>query len=185
MKRIKAYPVAVALSMVFLVLYVVCVGLHSLLPDVHPPMYRVLELTLIGFHWFTPLGFLLGAIEVMLGGFYVAYLFVALFNLFSCRFGSGGGAMKPLEFRPFALSVVSFGVITYLVCILFDLVVPSWSMQTAWQLLLPGFERLAWGDFFIGLFWVIVYGAYASGVFVPVYNFFVRSRTARLGSEER
>lgn len=174
MKRIQPYPVAVALSLIFFILYAVCIGLHLLFPDTHPPMYHLWNTILVGFTWITPLSFLLGSLDVLFGGFYVAYLLIPLYNYFNRRFPAqeGEDAMKPLRFKPVAFAVTSFGVITYVICILFDLIFPQWTMVRVWESLLPGFTGLDWGSFLIGLIGMAVYGFYTAAVFVPIYNFF-------------
>ncbi len=176
MKRIQPYPVALALSFVFLIFYVVCIVLHSILPANHWEMYRIWEMVMPGFTWLTSLSFVLGILEMFLGGFYVAYILIPLYNLFNKQLFNkkGNYAMNRLRFQPVALAVTSFGLITYVLCILFDLVFTQWAMYRFWEILLPGFTWISWGSFFIGLIGVIVYGVYAAAVFVPIYNYFQR-----------
>lgn len=175
MKRLQPYPVAIALNFVFLVLYLVCVGLHYVLPESTAwQMMRLWEMILYDFTWISMRSFVIGLLEVFLGGFYVAYTLIPLYNYFDQRFNSneGGQVMRPLRFKPIALGVTSFGLITYILCIIFDLIFPNWAMNELWEILLPGFTGVNWSSFFIGLIGIIGYGLYISGVFVPIYNFF-------------
>ncbi len=80
--------------------------------------------------------------------------------------------MKPLRFKPIALTVTAFGAITYILCVLFDLIFPQWATYQIWEILLPGFIWISWSSFFIGLVGIIGYGIYIAAVFVPIYNFF-------------
>lgn len=174
MNRIQPYPVAVALSFIFLILYAVCVLLHYLLPEVSWPMYRIWEMTLPGFTWLTTTSLLLGILEMFIAAFYVAYTVIPVYNYCDQRFSQEEGekTMKALRLKPVAAAVVTFGVITYILCVIFDFIFPRWAMYQLWEILLPGFTWISWGSFFIGLIGVIVYGIYIAAVFVPVYNYF-------------
>ncbi len=70
-----------------------------------------------------------------------------------------------------------FLLITYLVCMAFDLLFPQHAMYEAWQELLPGFEWLTWKGFFIGLIESYLYGWYIAIVWVLLYNFFAKQST--------
>lgn len=77
------------------------------------------------------------------------------------------------------ISVVAIGqasslflLISYVLCVGFDLLFPQHAMYTAWQALLPGFEWISWKSFFIGLIEVWAYGWYFALVWVPIYNYF-------------
>ena len=65
-----------------------------------------------------------------------------------------------------------FIVITYVLCVLFDLWLPAQAMHPVWMPLLPGFTWLTWPSFFLGLIEVFAYGWYVALVFGPLYNFF-------------
>ncbi len=65
-----------------------------------------------------------------------------------------------------------FLVISYSLCVAFDLVFPEHAMYEAWQKLLPGFEWLSWKGFIIGLVEAYGYGWYFALIWVPLYNFF-------------
>jgi hypothetical protein len=43
-------------------------------------------------------------------------------------------------------------------------------MHTAWQRLLPGFEWISWGSFFLGLVESYAWGWYVTLIWVPLYN---------------
>ncbi len=175
MQRLQPYPVAIALSFVFLVLYLACVALHYFLPASSTwQMSRLWEMVLFGFTWLTTTSLFLGLLEVVIAGFYVAYTLVPFYNFFDRRFTTreGGQVMRPLRFKPIALALTSFALITYVLCFAFDLVFPQWAMTEIWRILLPGFTGLNASSFFIGLVGVAGYGLYVSAVFVPIYNFF-------------
>lgn len=65
-----------------------------------------------------------------------------------------------------------FLVITFALCVGFDLLFPAHAMYEAWQKLLPGFDWLSWRSFFLGLIESYGYGWYLALVWVPLYNFF-------------
>lgn len=68
-------------------------------------------------------------------------------------------------------------VISYVLCVGFDLLFPEHAMFEAWRKLLPGFEWLTWKGFFIGLVESYGYGWYFALVWVPIYNFFANRTT--------
>ena len=86
----------------------------------------------------------------------------------------------PLEARsipriPVLASGMSLGVflvVTYVLCVLFDLWFPTQAMHPVWAPLLPGFTWLTWPSFFLGLVEAFAYGWWVALVFGPVYNFF-------------
>lgn len=80
--------------------------------------------------------------------------------------------MNRLSLKNSGLALMSFFVISYILCILFDLVFEQWAMYQFWEIVLPGFKWLSWGTFFIGLIDVIAYAWYTALVFVPLYNYF-------------
>lgn len=68
-----------------------------------------------------------------------------------------------------------WGAFTFLVCVLYGLIVPeSLHMKAALEQLLPGFKWLTWLGFLLGLAESFLYGVYAGIVFVPIYNFLQR-----------
>ena len=75
------------------------------------------------------------------------------------------------------ISLMAFGhatslllAITFIVCVVFDLIFPEHAMYRAWQDLLPGFEWISWSSFFIGLTESYAYGWYFTLIWVPIYN---------------
>ena len=66
----------------------------------------------------------------------------------------------------------SFFVLTFILCVLFDLWFPELAMYPIWAPLLPGFTWLSWSSFLLGLAEVFAYGWYIALVFGPIYNFF-------------
>lgn len=81
-------------------------------------------------------------------------------------------AARRLKVGALGMSLATFFVITYLLCILFGFVLPTASMHQLLPLLLPGFVWLTWLGFLIGLAWAFAYGWYVALVFAPLYNFF-------------
>lgn len=174
MNRIQPYPVALALSFIFSILFLVCIVMHVFISTTAWPMAQTWEWILIGFSWITPFSVVLGLLEIILGSFYLAYIVVPLYNFFIQKTNSqeGGNTMNAFRFKPVALALISFGLITYILCIVFDLVFPQWAMYKLWEILLPGFTWISWGSFFIGALGIIVYGLYIAAVFVPIYDYF-------------
>ncbi len=63
-------------------------------------------------------------------------------------------------------------VISYTLCVVFDLIFPEYSMYQTWGKLLPGFTGLNWQSFFIGLIESYAYGWYFALIWVPLHNVF-------------
>lgn len=66
--------------------------------------------------------------------------------------------------------------ISYTLCVIFDLLFPEHAMYRAWQDLLPGFEWISWGSFFLGLIESYAYGWFFMVIWVPIYNFLVQRK---------
>ena len=66
-----------------------------------------------------------------------------------------------------------FLVITFALCVAFDLVFPGHAMYQAWRKLLPGFEWISWKSFLLGAVESYGYGWYFALIWVPLYNFFL------------
>jgi len=81
--------------------------------------------------------------------------------------------MKGLSLTAVGHATSLFFVITFALCVAFDLVFPDHAMYQAWQKLLPGFEWLSWKSFFLGLIEAYGYGWYVALVWVPLYNVLV------------
>jgi len=61
---------------------------------------------------------------------------------------------------------------TFTLCVLFDVTFPQYAMYSSWQALLPGFDRISWSSFLIGLLESYGYGWYIALIWVPLYNVF-------------
>ncbi len=70
------------------------------------------------------------------------------------------------------LSLGLFLVITYILCVGFDLLFPGQAMHQTWLPLLPGFTWLTWPSFLLGLVESFAYGWYVALIFGPLFNFF-------------
>jgi hypothetical protein len=82
--------------------------------------------------------------------------------------------MKPLSFKVVASTLSLLGVVTFTICIVWDLAVPQFTMVAIWKVLLPGFQGITWGSYFLGLTEIILYALYTALIFVPSYNYFQR-----------
>jgi hypothetical protein len=83
--------------------------------------------------------------------------------------------MHPLNWKAVTWALGLFAAVTFVVCVLYGLVVPkAFHMVQLLELALPGFTWLSLGSFVIGLVESFLYGAYAGLVFVPIYNFVIR-----------
>jgi hypothetical protein len=72
----------------------------------------------------------------------------------------------------FGLSLGIFLLITYVLCVGFDLLFPGQAMYQTWLRLLPGFTWLTWPSFLLGLVESFAYGWYVALIFCPLFNFF-------------
>lgn len=79
-----------------------------------------------------------------------------------------------LDVLVLGLSLSSFFVITYGLCIALGLIAPSWALHEPWLQFFPGFEWLTLRGFLIGLVESIVYGWYVALVFGALFNWFAR-----------
>ncbi len=70
------------------------------------------------------------------------------------------------------MSLGLFLAVSFVICVLFDLVFPGYAMNPVWAPLFPGFTWLSWPSFFIGLVESFAYGWYVAVIFVPLYKFF-------------
>ncbi len=83
--------------------------------------------------------------------------------------------MQRLNWKPVTWSLGLFGAVTFVLCVLYGLVVPAALHMTQFlEITLPGFRWLSLGSFLLGLVESFLYGAYAGLVFVPIYNFVAR-----------
>lgn len=78
-----------------------------------------------------------------------------------------------LNIRVVSWSVGLFLSFSYILCVLYGLVVPEklHGMVEFLEMILPAFKWLTFGGFLLGLIESFLYGAYVGIVFVPIYNF--------------
>ena len=89
--------------------------------------------------------------------------------------------MSRLNIKVVTWSLAVFTEVSYLVCVLYGLIVPaSIHLAQFLEIVLPGFRWLTGHGFLIGVAESFLYGAYAGLVFTPIYNFFAR-RSGYLG----
>jgi hypothetical protein len=83
-QRLRLVPVGMSVGLLFAISYVLCVvfGLIWWDAGLHQPWLQFLP----GFTWLSPGTFLLGLVESFAYGWYVALVFVPLFNFFNARF---------------------------------------------------------------------------------------------------
>lgn len=80
-----------------------------------------------------------------------------------------------LPWKVVALALGTFLAISYVLCIVYGLLVPpERHMHPVWAPLLPGFEWLSWGSFFLGLVEAFFYGVYIAALYCPLHNGFAR-----------
>ncbi len=72
------------------------------------------------------------------------------------------------------LSLGVFFAITFVLCVVFDLVFPGQAMYQTWLRLLPGFTWLSWPSFLLGFVESFAYGWYVALIFGPLFNLFAR-----------
>ena len=77
---------------------------------------------------------------------------------------------RSLSFSAVGHATSLFLAISFVSCVAGDLVMPAHEMHSAWQRLLPGFQWISWGSFFLGLVESYGYGWYATLIWVPIYN---------------
>ena len=80
--------------------------------------------------------------------------------------------MGKLDWRVVGLATGSFLVVSYILCVAYDLAFDQ-RMYEAWLKLLPGFTWLTWPSFLLGLVETFLYGIYIGLVFAPLYNVLV------------
>ena len=81
-----------------------------------------------------------------------------------------------LNIRVVSWSLGIFFVISYMLCVLYGLIVPErlHGMSGFLEAVLPAFKWLTFGGFVLGLVESFLYGVYIGIVFVPIYNFINR-----------
>ncbi len=82
----------------------------------------------------------------------------------------------PLNIRVVSWSLGIFMAISFILCVLYGLIVPEslHGMSVFLEEMLPAFKWLTFGGFLLGLVESFLYGVYTGIVFVPVYNFINR-----------
>lgn len=83
-RTIPIFAVGMSLSLFFAVSYVLCVLGYFLFPQL-PIDHAALSIFLPGFKLLTWASFILGLVESLLYGWYVALIFVPLYNVFVSR----------------------------------------------------------------------------------------------------
>lgn len=83
-----------------------------------------------------------------------------------------GRADSRIPVTALGMSLGAFLALTFVLCVLFDLLFPVYAMNPAWAPLLPGFIWISGPSFFLGLIETYAYGWYVALVFGPIYNFF-------------
>lgn len=84
------------------------------------------------------------------------------------RSGTPGAARMPIIPLGWALSL--FLMLTFVVCVVFDLIFPGYAMYESWAGLLPGFVWLTPLGFAIGLIESFLYGWYVALTFGGLFN---------------
>jgi len=70
-----------------------------------------------------------------------------------------------------------FLAISFTICVIWDLLVPTYAMHESWHNLLPGFEWLSWQSFALGLAESYAYGWFIALIWVPLFTLFSPSTT--------
>ena len=84
---------------------------------------------------------------------------------------AGTGVLR-LPIVALGLSLGFFFLITFAVCVGYDLLFPAQAMYQSWLRLLPGFTWLSWQSFGLGLVETFLYGWYVALIFAPLFNLF-------------
>lgn len=83
-----------------------------------------------------------------------------------------------LNLKVVTWSLALFGAVSFVVCILYGLIVPEPLHMTAFlEAVLPGFKWLTPVGFLVGLVEAFLYGAYVGIVYVPINNWLTRRWT--------
>ena len=82
-----------------------------------------------------------------------------------------------LNIRVVSWSLGLFFAISFILCVLYGLIVPErlHGMSAFLEAVLPAFRWLTFWGFILGLIESFLYGIYIGIVFVPIYNFMKRS----------
>jgi hypothetical protein len=80
--------------------------------------------------------------------------------------------------RILGAALATFAAVTYVLCVVFGLVLPAVHMEEFLESTLPGFRWLTLPAFLLGLVETALIGGYAGALFAPIYNvWFVRLGT--------
>ncbi len=83
--------------------------------------------------------------------------------------------LQTIPIVAFGLALSAFVAISYIICILWYLLLPGLPVyHAALEIFLPGFTLLSWGSFFLGLIESILWSWYIALLFGWLYNFFLR-----------
>jgi hypothetical protein len=86
---------------------------------------------------------------------------------------SGAVMRRPqIDIVTLGLSLSSFLVISFVLCIAFGLIAPGWALHRPWLQFFPGFEWLTVRGVLIGLVLSVIYGWYVALVFGSLFNYF-------------
>ena len=81
--------------------------------------------------------------------------------------------MKPkISLFAFGNATSLFLLMSFIICVVFDLIFPEQAMYTVWLKLLPGFTWISWRSFLLGAVESYAYGWYIALIWVPLYNSF-------------
>lgn len=83
--RLPLVAFGLSLGLFLSITYILCVGFDLIFPS--QAMYPTWQHLLPGFTWLTWWSFVLGLVETFAYGWYVALVFVPLFNVFAARLG--------------------------------------------------------------------------------------------------
>jgi len=72
-----------------------------------------------------------------------------------------------------------FLAISFTLCVLWDLILPTYAMHESWQQFFPGFQWLSWPSFALGLAESYAYGWFVALIWVPLFNFFSTSSASK------
>jgi formate-dependent nitrite reductase membrane component NrfD len=89
--------------------------------------------------------------------------------------------MNELSIKRVGGALIVWSVLTYLLCVVWHLFVPSTFDSVILRSFLPGFDWTPLGVL-IGLVLVVVYSIYIAVVFVSAYNFLGRQATKGRGA---
>lgn len=81
---------------------------------------------------------------------------------------------RPLSIVPLAITLSAFFAVTFLICLVAGLILPTAGMRMMLEAVLPGFVWLSLTSVIVGLFWAVAYAWYIAVLFVPIRNYVYR-----------